>query len=90
MLDGARGWTRARAWLDENREVAEQVLAHIRDNGHARSSAFQKPGGHEGGWWNWKPAKVALEAYFNTGDLMIARRHNFQRVYDLRERVLPD
>ena len=89
MLDGVKGWRGARDWLAENREVADHVLAHIRDNGHARSSAFEKPDGHTGGWWNHKPAKVALEAYFNTGDLMIARRHNFQRVYDLRERVLP-
>ncbi|MCW5852940.1 MAG: YcaQ family DNA glycosylase, partial [Anaerolineae bacterium] len=90
MLDGVKGWDKARAWLDENRAVAEEVLAHIRANGHARSSAFDKPENHAGGWWNWKPAKIALEAYFNTGDVMIARRHNFQRVYDLRERILPD
>lgn len=24
------------------------------------------------------------------GDLMVAKRHNFQRIYDLRERILPD
>jgi uncharacterized protein YcaQ len=26
---------------------------------------------------------------FTSGELMIARRHNFQRIYDLRERILP-
>jgi uncharacterized protein YcaQ len=43
-----------------------------------------------GTWWDWKPAKHALEQLFNQGRLMIANRVNFQRVYDLRERVLPD
>ena len=43
-----------------------------------------------GTWWDWKPEKQALEHLFNVGELMIARRdRNFQRVYDLRERILP-
>jgi uncharacterized protein YcaQ len=40
-------------------------------------------------WWDWKPEKRALEYLHTAGELMIARRHNFQRLYDLRERVLP-
>jgi uncharacterized protein YcaQ len=32
---------------------------------------------------------MALEMLFMAGELMIARRHNFQRIYDLRERVVP-
>ncbi|HEX3068407.1 MAG TPA: crosslink repair DNA glycosylase YcaQ family protein, partial [Thermoanaerobaculia bacterium] len=39
--------------------------------------------------WGWKPEKRALEYLFSAGELMIARRERFQRVYDLRERVLP-
>jgi uncharacterized protein len=42
-----------------------------------------------GGWWNWKEEKTALECLFFLGELMIARRQSFQRVYDLRQRVLP-
>src|SRR6185295_14320826 len=45
--------------------------------------------GKGGGWWEWKPEKRSLEVLFTAGELMIARRHNFQRVYDLAERVLP-
>ena len=33
---------------------------------------------------------MALEALFAYGDLMVAERVNFQRVYDVRERVLPE
>ena len=39
--------------------------------------------------WNWKPAKAVLEALWDSGRLVIAGRRNFQRVYDLPERVLP-
>jgi hypothetical protein len=39
--------------------------------------------------WNWKPAKVVLEALHSAGRLVIAGRDGFQRLYDLPERVLP-
>ena len=39
--------------------------------------------------WNWKPAKAMLERLWNHGELAIAGRQGFQRVYDLVERVIP-
>ena len=42
-----------------------------------------------GAWWNWKDEKTALECLVLAGELMVARRQNFQRVYDLRSRILP-
>ena len=39
--------------------------------------------------WNWKPAKAMLDRLWNHGDLVIAGRQGFQRLYDLPERVLP-
>jgi len=41
------------------------------------------------GWWDWKPAKRALEYLFMAGDLMVLPREGFQKVFDLTERVLP-
>ncbi len=41
------------------------------------------------GWWDWHPSKAALEFLWRTGELAIARREGFQKVYDLTERVLP-
>jgi uncharacterized protein YcaQ len=66
------------------------VLARVREQGEVRSAHFERTDGRKGGWWEWKPEKSALECLFSTGELMIARRENFHRVYDLRERVLPD
>lgn len=80
----------SRQWLNEHPETAERVLDHIRTNGEARSSDFERTDGEKGSWWNWKEEKVALENLFYAGDLMIRKRHNFQRIYDLRERVLVD
>ncbi|MEO8748197.1 MAG: crosslink repair DNA glycosylase YcaQ family protein, partial [Rhodanobacter sp.] len=37
---------------------------------------------------DWKPEKRWLEAWFVLGELMVARRENFQRVYDLAPNVL--
>jgi uncharacterized protein YcaQ len=39
--------------------------------------------------WNWKPAKMVLEALWDSGRLVIAGRRSFQRLYDLTERVIP-
>jgi uncharacterized protein YcaQ len=39
--------------------------------------------------WNWKPAKMVLEALWDRGDLVTRSRRNFQRHYDLAERVIP-
>jgi uncharacterized protein YcaQ len=64
------------------------MLELVRERGPVRSVDFEREGGQKGGWWNWKPDKRVLEMLHTTGELMILRRANFQRVYDLRERVL--
>ena len=90
MLDpAAMGWKYSEAWMRERRQEVDAVLAHIREKGPVRSSDFERTDGQAGGWWGWKPEKRSLEVLFTAGALMIARRHNFQRVYDLAERVHP-
>jgi len=74
----------------ENRALAEAVLARIRADGGLLVRDFENPAQKRGSWWDWKPAKIALEYLYARGDLAISRRVNFQRVYDLTERVLPD
>ncbi|MBB3121645.1 winged helix-turn-helix domain-containing protein [Pseudoduganella violacea] len=90
MLDpAAMGWKYSVNWMKEKRKEVAALLRHIRDNGPVRSSDFERRDGQSGGWWEWKPEKRSLEVLFTAGQLMIARRHNFQRIYDLAERVLP-
>jgi uncharacterized protein YcaQ len=90
MLGRGRWRGAARAWLVEHADVASRVMQHIQANGATRAAAFERTDGRKGVWWDWKDEKLALECLFDVGDLMVARRENFQRVYDLRERVLPD
>jgi uncharacterized protein YcaQ len=93
MLDAASTglkWKYSQEWAAHNGEALDRVLARVREHGPVRSSDFERTDGQAGGWWEWKPEKRALETLFTAGELMIARRHNFQRIYDLRERVLPD
>jgi uncharacterized protein YcaQ len=73
--------------LRDHPEVAEQVLAEIRVRGALGSRDFEGEGG--GGMWNWKPAKRVLDSLWDRGDLSIAGRRGFQRLYDLTERVIP-
>jgi uncharacterized protein YcaQ len=87
--DGRGRWGRHWIGEPENRRLAESVLERIRSSGPVRSSDFERDGPRRGSWWDWKPAKRALEHLYNQGDLMVADRVNFQRVYDLAERVLP-
>src|SRR5947209_10409905 len=90
MLDAeSQGWHYSRRWVESHREEVERLLAFIRERGAVRSADFARGDGKAGGWWEWKTEKRALEMLFTSGELMIARRQNFQRVYDLRERVLP-
>jgi len=87
--------TKNERWVRRIGPGAEKVLDHvktrIREEGPLRSADFEdeRPPGAKG-WWEWKPQKRALEYLWRTGELAIARRENFHKLYDLVERVLPD
>ncbi len=78
-------------WLNDNvqKDFVPQVLERIRKEGALKVSNFESDGHKGGTWWNWRPAKVALEFLYAFGDLMVTDRVKFQRLYDLTERVLP-
>ncbi len=89
ILERLKG-QRSHAWIEEHPTEVEQLLSRVREGGAVRSSDFVRTDGRGGTWWDWKPEKLALERLHSAGVLMTARRHNFQRIYDLRERVRPD
>ena len=74
----------------EQRADMDALLEGIRASGPARAADFvrKSEGAAKTGWWEWKPEKRWLEAWFALGELMVARRENFQRVYDLASSVL--
>ncbi len=78
-------------WFKDHGEVMDLVYNKVKEEGPLNSASFAAPTRKKGdvGWWNWKPAKIALELLFWSGKLMVTERRKFQRVYDLTERVLP-
>jgi uncharacterized protein YcaQ len=66
------------------------VLDEVRARGPIAASDLSDGGQKSGPWWGWSKGKGALERLFYTGQLTSAGRGpNFERRYDLPERVLP-
>jgi uncharacterized protein len=88
METGGRGWySNVNNVKRSHPQLANEILAQIRERGPLASRQFEGAAGD--GMWNWKPAKAMLERLWNRGELVIAGRQGFQRVYDLAERVIP-
>jgi len=91
-FDEEKPWkNRYRAFIEEHRTTADELIERIRATGPVRSTDFERQEPSTGGWWNTrKHEKQVLEGLFADGTVMVVRRDNFQRVYGLREMVLPD
>lgn len=81
---------RWRRWQGEGFDTSfEETYERIAEGGAVLSRELKAADHESGGWWNWHPNKTALEYLWRTGKVAIARRENFQKVYDLAERVVP-
>ena len=72
-----------------DKKLMDELLARIGSDGPLRSRDLEANTKKRAGWWDWKPAKKALEQLYMQGDLMVSDREGFQKTYDLTERVLP-
>lgn len=77
-------------WFEQDKKVNKYVLERIKTDGPLQSKDFEHIRNTPSNWYEWKPAKRALEQLFMEGKLMVAKRQGFQKVYDLTERVLPN
>ena len=84
-LNGERDW-----FESCDRKLQREIIKRIEIEGPLRARDFDDPKHRSDGWWEWKPAKQALEQLFMQGELMVSARDGFQKVYDLPERILPD
>lgn len=74
--------------IGEYPKVAENLIQRIRAEGPMRSLDMDGRGGR--GWWDLKLVKRVATALWSSGELAIRERRNFQRVFDLSERVIPE
>ncbi len=75
-------------WYERDESLMKSVLKRITTEGPLMAKDFEHPRKKSSDWTS-KPAKRALEYLFMQGELMIPKRVNFHKVYDLTERVLP-
>jgi uncharacterized protein YcaQ len=87
-------WRRLSSFAKSRPDFIETVIEVVKQHGPAgageieRHLADERPRGSRG-WWSWTDSKTALEFLFWCGRITTATRRNFERVYDLTERVIP-
>jgi uncharacterized protein YcaQ len=74
--------------VGENPKVASELRRRIREDGPLRSAEMEGRGSK--GWWDLGVMKRVASALWSSGELAIRERRNFQRTYDLAERVIPE
>ncbi len=91
MDERNRIWAGMRRVLTEREDLVAETLDLVRGRGpiRARDTGHARRDAAPGEMWNWHDGKIALEALFFTGVVGAWRRINFERHYDLIERILP-
>jgi uncharacterized protein YcaQ len=84
-------WGRMARLAREKPHFVDHVLSVVRDKGPVTAGeiAQEEKRAKEHWGWNWSDEKTALEYLFYAGRITAADRRNFERVYDLTERVIP-
>ncbi|WP_293782895.1 crosslink repair DNA glycosylase YcaQ family protein, partial [uncultured Pedobacter sp.] len=71
-------------------DLMKQILDQVERDGAVMVGDFENDRIEaSSGWWDWRPAKVALEKLYLEGKLMISRNSAFQKVYHLPLEVVP-
>ncbi|MGE0877172.1 MAG: winged helix-turn-helix domain-containing protein [Acidimicrobiia bacterium] len=74
----------------EKPAFVEDVFDQVRDRGPIATSDLTHGNERSGTWWGWSDAKRAMEYLFWCGRITARRRpNNFERVYDIPERMIP-
>jgi uncharacterized protein YcaQ len=82
-------WGGVTALMHQRPDLIAAVLREVEARGPLASGDLAEHRSTGGGWWGWSEVKTALEWLFWTGAVTTAKRRNFERLYDLPERVLP-
>jgi uncharacterized protein len=88
--NGEGTWKRMRRYATSHKDLVAAALEQIRERGALGASELTDCGKSKGSWWGWSQGKEIMEWLFWIGDVTTARRRNFERLYDLTERVVPE
>ncbi|ROL71980.1 cytoplasmic protein [Pseudomonas chlororaphis] len=73
----------------EQQATIRQVLAAVETQGALGAGSLSTRQERAGPWWDWSAEKMALEWLFAAGEVTVAGRRGFERLYDVPERVIP-
>lgn len=73
----------------EQQPLIQRVLQTVREQGALGAGSLSTRQERAGPWWDWSAEKHALEWLFAAGEVTVAGRRGFERLYDLPERVIP-
>jgi len=73
----------------EQQDVVRRVLSAVEERGALGAGSLSTREDKAGQWWDWSAEKHALEWLFAAGEVTVAGRRGFERLYDLPERVIP-
>lgn len=78
-------------WFAEHRETVDWVRRELATRGPLRPAQIEQDAATapRGPWWDWNDVKSALEHLFLFGEVAIAGRRGFERIYGLAEDVIP-
>lgn len=85
-----RAYRRHPWWGDlirQHPKVADKLRRRVQMEGALRSQDMEGRGSR--GWWDLKIARKVASALWSAGEFAIRERRNFQRSFDLTERVIP-
>ncbi|SQB20622.1 Uncharacterized protein conserved in bacteria [Citrobacter koseri] len=83
------GWKYKASWMQEHADEIAQLIQHIHHNGPVRSADFAHPRKAPVDGGNGSRISAILKDCSTAGKVMVVERRNFQRVYDLTQRVMP-
>ncbi len=93
-MDDARNgigtWGGLKRYATTHKELVKGVLDQLQERGALGASELIDGGKSQGAWWGWSQGKQIMEWLFWSGAVTTAKRRNFERLYDLTERVLPE
>jgi uncharacterized protein YcaQ len=80
----------ADSWANANTVMLDWLRSELAANGPMAASAIEHDSNKRSGpWWGWSDVKTGLEVLFRWGEVVIAGRTRFERVYAFPEQVFP-